>query len=38
MIPCEEDCCTVVKQIYEHAAAYHNTAWLLTGGKMSGRQ
>jgi len=37
MISCEECCYTVVKQICEHTAAYHNTAWLLTGGKMSRR-
>jgi len=35
---CEEYCYAAVKQIYKHAAAYHNTAWLLTGGKMSCRQ
>jgi len=35
MISCEECCYTVIKQIYEDAAAYHNTAWLLTEGKMS---
>jgi len=38
MISCEKGCWFVVKQIYEHAAAYQNTAWLLTEGKMSCRQ
>jgi len=38
MISSEACCYTVVKQSYEHATAYRNTAWLLTGGKMSCRQ